>query len=53
MPLASRCRPVHFARFDRTEIYWPIFSTGRVTTTPLVEDPPLQFRWRNLIGDSG
>jgi hypothetical protein len=31
--------PGHFARFDRTEICWPIFSTGRVTTTPLVEDP--------------
>ncbi|MCW2626623.1 MerR family transcriptional regulator [Mycobacterium sp.] len=34
--------PGHFARFDRTEICWPIFSTCPVTTTPLVEDPPRQ-----------
>jgi DNA-binding transcriptional MerR regulator len=34
--------PGHFARFDRTEICWPIFSTGRGTTGPLLEDPPRQ-----------
>lgn len=44
MPLASRCRPGHFARFDRTEICWPIFSTGRVTTNgPLLRTRHFNF----------
>jgi DNA-binding transcriptional MerR regulator len=35
--------PAHFASFDRTEICWPIFSAGQVTTKPHVQDrPPLQ-----------
>jgi DNA-binding transcriptional MerR regulator len=35
--------PGHFASFDRTEICWPIFSAGRFTTTPDVQDrPPLR-----------
>jgi DNA-binding transcriptional MerR regulator len=35
--------PGHFAPFDRTEICWPIFGTGRVTATPLADDrAPLQ-----------